>query len=79
MKYLKFYKNFTENMVSTSGMGAVVSPQPGTLPGNTGTTGSGDISFYFKKKKSKKGNPSQVTDLRDLKQVDTEEIKDIKK
>ena len=66
-------------MVSTSGMCAVVSPQPGILPGTTGTNGSGDVSFYFKKGKSKKGNTSQVSDLRDLKEVDTKEIKDIKK
>lgn len=31
------------NMGTITGMGPVVSPQPGTTPGATGTTGSGDI------------------------------------
>lgn len=74
MKYLKFYKKFFEDgdsgaataNVSTSGMGAVVSAQPGTLPGTFGTDGSGDIGFTFKKDKRKKGKPSEVSDLRDL-------------
>ncbi len=72
MKYLKPYKKFNEDGnatvgASTSGMGAVVSSQPGALPGTTGTEGSGDIGFTFKKERRKKGDPSEVTDMRDLK------------
>lgn len=72
MKYLKKYTDFFEDgtacaSASTSaGMGAVSSAQPGAVAGTTGTTGSGDISFTFKKEKRKKGNPSQVSDMRDL-------------
>jgi hypothetical protein len=72
MKYLKKYDKFNEdgdatvNVSNTSGMGAVVSAQPGILAGTTGTEGSGDIGFTFKKEKRKKGGPSEVTDLRDL-------------
>ena len=90
MKYLKRYDKFfedgegggavagggvaTANASNTAGMGAVVSAQPGSFVGTTGTTGSGDIGFvlgYDPKKKRKKGDPSQVSDLRDLKEVDT--------
>ena len=86
MKYLKRYDKFfedgegggvaTANASNTTGMGAVVSAQPGAFAGTTGTTGSGDVGFvlgYNPKKKRKKGSPSQVSDLRDLKEVDTEE------
>lgn len=79
MKYLKKYNKFFEDSdgvsagssdatanSSTSGMDAVVSAQPGALPGDTGTSGSGDIGFTFKKKKRKKGDPSEVSDMRDL-------------
>jgi hypothetical protein len=71
MKYLKNYKKFNEDgnatvSASTSGMGAVVSSQPGALPGTTGTEGSGDVGFTFKKERRKKGGPSKVTDMRDL-------------
>lgn len=69
MRYLKGYKNFENAEGSTSaGMGGVSSAQAGGLPGTTGTVGSGDIPFYFKKgsRRRKKGNPSQVSDLRDL-------------
>jgi hypothetical protein len=68
MKFLKKFTNFKENAdaSSSAGMGDVSAAQPGGLPGTTGTTGSGDISFTFKKERRKKGNPSQVTDMRDL-------------
>ena len=59
-------------------MGAVSNAQPGAIPGQTGTTGSGDVTFTFKKEKRKKGGPSQVTDLRDLKDVKTDKVDDIK-
>ena len=70
MKYLKSFKKFDENATasasSTSGMGAVSAAQPGSVAGTTGTTGSGDIGFTFKKEKRKKGDPTKVTDMRDL-------------
>lgn len=83
MKFIKKYKSFLEDgnasvNASTGGMGAVVSAQPGALPGQTGTTGSGDVSFTFKKEKRKKGGPSQVSDLRDLKDAKTDKVEDIK-
>lgn len=70
MKYLKSFKKFDENASasasSTSGMGAVSAAQPGAIAGTTGTTGSGDIGFTFKKERRKKGDPTKVTDMRDL-------------
>ena len=83
MKFIKKYKSFLEDgnasvNASTGGMGGVVSAQPGALPGQTGTTGSGDVSFTFKKEKRKKGGPSQVSDLRDLKDAKTDKVEDIK-
>jgi hypothetical protein len=70
VKYLKFFIQFKENATasasSTAGAGAVSSAQPGALPGTTGTEGSGDIGFTFKKEKRKKGDPTKVTDMRDL-------------
>lgn len=80
MKHLKSYKYFTEdvtaNASNTTGMGNVVSAQPGTLPGTFGTDGSGDVSFYLEKGKRKKGNPSQVSDAQDLAPVKTNKIKE---
>lgn len=61
---------------SISGMGPVVSAQPGLLPGTTGTVGSGDVGRTFKKEKRKKGKPSEVSDLRDLDKADTVNIKE---
>ena len=71
MRYLKKYKSFFEDgtacaTAAVSGMGAVSSAQPGALPGTTGTEGSGDIGFTFKKEKRKKGDPTKVPDMRDL-------------
>lgn len=75
MKHLKRYKSFLEdgtavaNASTTAGMGAVSNAQPGDLPGQTGTSGSGDVSFYMldkKGKKIKKGTPSEVSDARYL-------------
>ena len=87
MKYLKKYQIFCEecdgggtataNASNTAGMGAVVASQPGTFPGTTGTTGSGDVGstlgVYQKTpaKKRKKGTVSEVSDLRDLKDEKT--------
>ena len=69
MKYLKKWKLFLEDVLSsstTSGMGDISSSQPGTLPGTTGDVGSGDLGFTFKKEKREKGDPTEVTDMRDL-------------
>lgn len=74
MKHLKKYKSFLEDgtaaaTATTAGMGAVSNAQPGALPGTTGTSGSGDITFYLldkKGKKIKKGTPSEVSDARFL-------------
>ena len=89
MKYLKLYQKFfedgegggvaTANASNTAGMGAVVSAQVGPLPGVPGTSGSGDIGFGLGsgepiKRKRKKGKPSQVSDLRDLKEEDTNTV-----
>ena len=87
MKYLKKYQIFCEecdgggtattNASNTAGMGAVVASQPGSFPGTTGTTGSGDVGStlgaYQKTpaKKRKKGKVSEVSDLRDLKDEKT--------
>lgn len=72
MRYLKPYKKFNEDgnatvSASTSGMGSVSAAQPGALTGTTGIDGSGDLGFTFKKERRKKGDPSEVTDMRDLK------------
>lgn len=70
----------TVNASNTAGMGPVVSAQVGSLPGVPGTSGSGDIGFGLggvqtktpvstfngKKKGKKKGDPKEVSDLRDL-------------
>ena len=66
MKYLKFFTQFKENASTTAGMCAVSAAQPGGLPGTTGTEGSGDPGFTFKKEVRKKGDPTEVTDMRDL-------------
>lgn len=72
----------TVNASTTAGMGPVVAAQPGALPGVPGTSGSGDIGFglgngvqtktpiksFNGKKKKKKGDPKEVSDLRDLKE-----------
>jgi hypothetical protein len=78
MKYTKYIKNFklfkendsgTANATATiSGSGDISNPQPSNLPGVPGTEGSGDVSFYLlkKNKKTKKGKPNEVSDLRFL-------------
>jgi hypothetical protein len=82
MKKIKSFKVFLEDATasasSTAGAGAVSSASVSGLPGVAGTSGSGDLSFYFKKEKRKKGGPSQVSDLRDLKPEKTTKVEDIK-
>jgi hypothetical protein len=89
MKYLKKYQKFFEdgegggtatvNASNTGGMGPVVAAQVGPLPGVPGTSGSGDIGFGLGsgdpiKRRRKKGKPSQVSDLRDLKEEETNSV-----
>ena len=89
MKHLKKYQKFfedgegggvaTANTSNTSGMGAVVAAQVGPFPGVPGSSGSGDIGFGLGsgepiRRKRKKGKPSQVSDLRDLKEEDTNTV-----
>lgn len=45
----------TANAGNVGGMGAVVSAQPGALPGTTGTTGSGDIGVNLFNPQMKQG------------------------
>lgn len=82
MKYVKSFKSFKENAAvsaSTGGMGAVSAAQPGGLPGTTATEGSGDPGFTFKKEERKKGDPTEVTDMRDLAPAkDIIKVEDIK-
>ena len=82
MKYVKSFKSFKENAAvsaSTGGMGAVSAALPGGLPGTTGTEGSGDPGFTFKKERRKKGDPTEVTDMRDLAPAkDIIKVEDIK-
>ena len=70
MRYIKSYKKFQENAVATSsstaGSGPVLSATVGSLPGVGAMDGSGDLGFVFKKEKRKKGDPTKVTDMRDL-------------
>jgi hypothetical protein len=77
-KYTQFYEDATCDTSNTTGMCAVVSSQPGTQAGDTGSIGSGDIGIVYdnKSKKGKKGGPSQVSDLRDLKPAKTNKIEE---
>lgn len=65
---IRRWSDFLENATTgaSSGMGDVSVSQPGSPPGTLGISGSGDVTFTFKKEKRKKGGPSQVTDMRDL-------------
>lgn len=66
-RFKDFLENATTSASSSAGMGAVANATVGGAPGTATLSGSGDVSFYMlDKKKRKKGNPSQVTDLRDL-------------
>lgn len=70
MKWIKYFKNFenASGNTSTAGMGGVSSPGVSSTSVSASTPGSGDLGFTFKEKsrKRKKGNPSEVSDLRDL-------------
>ena len=76
MKHLKKYSDFYEDGCSTgcgSGSGDVSNPVVGALPGVPGKPGSGDVSRYLTSgsKKREKGGPSEVSDLRDLEDAET--------
>jgi len=77
MKYLKSFEDIAN--AGTAGMGSVVNSQPGYLPGTTGTSGSGDVTFTLangkKKKRRKLGNPSEVSDARFLAPVKLNKVK----
>ena len=62
----KFLEDATVNASTTSGMGPVSNAVVGTTPGVPGETGSGDKSSSIAGNQRKKGNPSEVSDLRDL-------------
>jgi hypothetical protein len=66
-RFRDFLENATTSASSSAGMGAVANATVGGAPGTATLSGSGDVSFYMlDKRKRKKGNPSQVTDMRDL-------------
>jgi hypothetical protein len=80
MTHLKRYKYFFEDGSgsATSGSGDVSNPTVAYLPGECGSDSSGDLSFYLKKRRRKKGNPSEISDLRDLEDAKTNKVEDIK-
>lgn len=61
---------------TTAGMGDITNAVVGDLPGVSGASGSGDVTVVSKRVKRKKGNPTQVTDLRDLDDVKTNKIEE---
>lgn len=61
-----FLEDATVNASTTSGMGPVSNAVVGTTPGVPGEPGSGDKSSNIAGNQRKKGNPSEVSDLRDL-------------
>jgi hypothetical protein len=65
-RYKQFFEDSTSTASSTSGSGDISNPTVGTIPGMPGLPGSGDLSFYLRSRKRKKGKANQVTDLRDL-------------
>lgn len=70
MRKIKSYKHFFEDATSTAsstaGSGDISNPTVSSIPGIPASSGTGDISFYLRSKRRKKGKPNQVTDLRDL-------------
>lgn len=72
MNKIKSFRDFLENAAvsasSTAGLGPVVSATVGSIPGGGPMNGSGDVSFFLndRRRRRKKGNPSQVSDMRDL-------------
>lgn len=67
------------NASTTGGMGGVSNATVGAMAGDVGGDGSGDTTMYLSGGKRTKGDPSEVTDLRDLEDADIEEVDDLKK
>lgn len=77
LKKRGLYENSTAS-ASTGGSGAVASATVSSTSVEAGAAGSGDIANTLKlKPKSKRGNPSQVSDLRYLAPVKIKRVKDI--
>ena len=78
MKRLKSYEVFLEdgvaaaNASTTGGMGPVSNAVVGTTPGVPGEPGSGDSTTVLGGENRKKGDPSEVSDLRDLEDANVE-------
>lgn len=68
----------TANASTTGGMGGVSNAVVGGFAGDTGAPGSGDTSSYLTVSSTKKGNPSEVSDLRYLDDEETDEVDDLK-
>lgn len=66
------------NASTTGGMGGVSNATVGGFAGDTGAPGSGDVSSYLRVSSNKKGDPSEVSDLRYLDDSDTVEVDDLK-
>jgi len=75
MKNFKEFEDACATLGNTGGMGSVISAQPGSSPGEQGTTGSGDIGqtlgTYTKPvldlKKDKKKKKKNVKSFEDFK------------
>lgn len=84
MKRIKNWMMFLEdgvaaaNASTTGGMGGVSNAAVGGFAGDTGASGSGDPSSYLTVASTKKGGPSEVSDLRYLEDEETEEVDDLK-
>lgn len=84
MKKIMCWKMFLEdgvaaaNASTTGGMGGVSNAVVGGFAGVGGESGSGDSTSYLGGVSTKKGGPSEVSDLRYLEDEDTEEVDDLK-
>lgn len=69
----------TANASTTGGAGGVANATVGSLPGVGAESGSGDLGMTLRSNgKRKKGDPSEVSDLRDLEKAEIEVVDDIK-
>ena len=84
MKRVKSWRMFLEdgvaaaNASTTAGMGGVSNAVVGGFAGVGGESGSGDSTSYLGAESSKKGDPSEVSDLRYLEDEETQEVDDLK-
>lgn len=80
--FVKFFEDGVAavNASTTAGAGGVVAPTVGQLPGVAADSGSGDLGFSLgvERLRRKKGTASEVTDLRDLEDVEVDVVDDIK-